>query len=127
MSEAVKSKKGRSEWHYLVKTKVEQDGSGSWLTLEQGDLTTLDNLHSTLPFQKSAYHKSELKKEEEEIFEHYKDWMEFNDHRFETNPEEGTRFYDLDQVLYYDLMGLIPRKSFPPGAPADHDANLRRG
>ncbi|OAG34702.1 hypothetical protein AYO21_11137 [Fonsecaea monophora] len=94
MSDIVKSKKGRSEWHYL------------------GDLTTLDNLHSTLPFPLSAYHKPELRKEEEEIFEHYVRWMEFNDHRFATNPEEGAEFYDGAQVLYYDLMGLIPRGRF---------------
>ncbi|KAH0844786.1 hypothetical protein Z517_01089 [Fonsecaea pedrosoi CBS 271.37] len=38
--------------------------------------------------------------------------MEFNDHRFATNPEEGAEFYDGAQVLYYDLMGLIPRGRF---------------
>jgi hypothetical protein len=74
-------------------------------------LTTLDNLHATLSFSMSNYHKPELKQAEEEIFQHYADWMLFNDTRFATHPEEGTRFYDLDQVLYYDLMGLIPRKT----------------
>lgn len=59
----------------------------------------------------SAFHKPEFKKEEEEILQHYADWMEFNDTRFATHPQEGTRFYDLDQVLYYDMMGLIPSKS----------------
>jgi hypothetical protein len=58
----------------------------------------------------SAFHKPELKKEEEEIFQHYADWMLFNDTRFVVAPQEGTRFYDCDQTLYYDLMGLIPRK-----------------
>lgn len=79
-------------------------------TLNQGDLTTLDNLHATLSFEESAFHKPELKKEEEEIFQHYADWMLFNDTRFAIAPQEGTRFYDCPQVLYYDLMGLIPRE-----------------
>lgn len=58
----------------------------------------------------SPYHKPELKKEEEEIFDHYVRWMEFNDNRFSSNPEEGAGFYDCPNVLYYDLMGLIPRE-----------------
>ncbi|KIW30209.1 uncharacterized protein PV07_05968 [Cladophialophora immunda] len=87
---AITNKKTTGEWHYL------------------GDLTTLDNLHATLSFPMSAFHKPELKKEEEEIFQHYADWMLFNDTRFAVAPQEGTRFYDCDQVLYYDMMGLIP-------------------
>lgn len=78
--------------------------------LKKGDLTTLDNLHSTLKFPLSPYHKPKLRKEEEEIFDHYVKWQEFNDHRFATNPEEGAGFYDLPSTLYYDLMGLIPRE-----------------
>ncbi|KAH7068620.1 hypothetical protein FB567DRAFT_585050 [Paraphoma chrysanthemicola] len=94
MTANVKSKKGVNEWHYL------------------GDLTTLDNLHSTLAFPMSRYHDPALKKVEEEIFDHYVRWMEFNDNRFVTNPEEGAEFYDGPNVLYYDLMGLIPRGKF---------------
>lgn len=36
--------------------------------------------------------------------------MEFNDNRFSSNPEKGAGFYDCPNVLYYDLIGLIPRE-----------------
>ncbi|KAH7110700.1 hypothetical protein EDB81DRAFT_894654 [Dactylonectria macrodidyma] len=113
MSGAIASKKGKSEWHYLVilyhcvVPECAADEPG-----KKGDLTTLDNLHSTLGFPTSPYHNPDLKKEEEEIFDHYVRWQEFNDNRFATNPEEGAGFYDLPNTLYYDLMGFIPRGKF---------------
>ncbi|KAH8812867.1 hypothetical protein F5884DRAFT_751167 [Xylogone sp. PMI_703] len=84
--------------------------TGAWHA--EGDLTTLDALHATLSYPLSNLHNPELKKEEEEIFEHYRDWQIFNNHRFATHPNEGKAFYDVDQVMYFDLMGFIPRGKF---------------
>ncbi|KAH7020412.1 hypothetical protein EDB80DRAFT_882445 [Ilyonectria destructans] len=94
MSGNIPSKKRKSEFHYL------------------GDLTTLDNLHSTLGFPLSPYHNPTLKKEEEEIFDHYVRWQDFNDHRFATDPDEGATFFDMPHTMYYDLMGFTPRGQF---------------
>jgi hypothetical protein len=75
----------------------------------QGDLTTLEALHATLSYPLSHLHSPDLKKEEEEIFQHYVNWQLFNNHRFSTHPNEGKEFYDVPDVMYFDLMGFIPR------------------
>jgi len=78
----------------------------------EGDLTTLDALHATLSYPLSHLHRPDLKKEEEEIFQHYVNWQLFNNHRFSTHPNEGKEFYDIPDVMYFDLMGFIPRGGF---------------
>ncbi|CZR53545.1 uncharacterized protein PAC_03424 [Phialocephala subalpina] len=79
---------------------------GAWHA--EGDLTTPQALHDTLSYPLSHLHSPDLLREEEEIFQHYVNWQLFNNHRFSTHPNEGKEFYDVPDVMYYDLMGLIP-------------------
>jgi ketosteroid isomerase-like protein len=58
------------------------------------------------------YHDPELAKEEEEIFEHFKAFSTFCNVDCLTNPDKGKEFYDLDDAMYFDLMGPVPRGGF---------------
>jgi hypothetical protein len=75
----------------------------------EGDLTTLQALHAKLTHPLSHLHRPDQQKDEDEIFQHYVNWQLFCNHRFATHPNEGKEFYGVPDVMYFDLMGLIPR------------------
>ena len=58
------------------------------------------------------HHDPSLAQEEEEILQHYKDWLSFNHHEFATNRKRGKEFYDLPDVIFFDFTKAIPRPDF---------------
>ncbi len=57
------------------------------------------------------HHDPELLSEEQEILQHYKDWAIFNVTEFK-NKSRGKEFYDLKDVMYFDMMKQTPRGDF---------------
>lgn len=58
------------------------------------------------------YHDSALKAVEQEILDHYKEFLFFCNHVCHKDPDAGKRFYELNDGLYYDLMGQLYRPKF---------------
>ncbi|KAF2461166.1 hypothetical protein BDY21DRAFT_376902 [Lineolata rhizophorae] len=79
--------------------------------VDGSNLTTIPELHSKLGMKPSHHHNPELIHEEEEILQHYKDWIAFNTKEF-TNKSKGKDFYDLPDVMYFDMMKQTPRGHF---------------
>jgi len=57
-------------------------------------------------------HNPNLKTVEEEILKHYKDFAHFCNEVCKENPNAGKEFYDLDEAMYFDLMGNVLRPGF---------------
>ncbi|KAH7020058.1 hypothetical protein EDB80DRAFT_771831 [Ilyonectria destructans] len=83
---------------------------GEWK--DETNLTTVEALHNDLSYTPSSYHDPAFAEQEQEILQHYKDWAYFANFKFKVDPDQGHNFYDLDDVLYYDLMGVVTRGSF---------------
>ncbi|PVH76696.1 hypothetical protein DL98DRAFT_535478 [Cadophora sp. DSE1049] len=79
---------------------------------DEHSLTTIIDLHAELPNGPSKYHDPTLAKEEEEILEHYKAFSKFCNVDCLTNPDKGKEFYDLNECMYFDLMGPVGRGGF---------------
>ncbi|EXJ69163.1 uncharacterized protein A1O5_08098 [Cladophialophora psammophila CBS 110553] len=77
-------------------------------------LTSVDDLHGTLPGGPSKYHNPKLKHVEEEVLEHYKAFARFCNYECLEDPHSGKRFWDLDDMTIFDLMGLTNRPNFRP-------------
>jgi len=65
----------------------------------------------THDFLAHQYHNPDLANEEQEILEHYKEWLHFNHTDF-GNKDRAKSFYDLPETMYFDLMKVIPRGGF---------------
>ncbi|KAJ9639735.1 hypothetical protein H2204_003528 [Knufia peltigerae] len=76
-------------------------------------LTTVKDLHDKLEMPPSKFHDSVLATEEQEILEHYKEWIRFNHTDF-GNKERAKSFYDIPETRFFDLMKQIPRRGFGP-------------
>lgn len=96
-------------------TKTYPVRSAKWVTFT----TRLLNLR-TFPLQYvstnqgtlSRYHDPTLKHVEQEILEHYKEFLRFCNHICINDPDAGKRFYELTDGLYFDLMGQLNRPKF---------------
>ncbi|KAI1608316.1 hypothetical protein EDD36DRAFT_479058 [Exophiala viscosa] len=73
--------------------------------MDEHSLTTVKDLEKQLGFPPSKFHNPEFEKEEQEILEHYKEWLHFNHTDF-GNKERAKSFYDLPETMFYDLMNI---------------------
>lgn len=58
------------------------------------------------------HHDPALKAVEQEILDHYKDFLHFVNHVCVNDPDAGKRFYDLQDSTDFDLMGNLHRPGF---------------
>ncbi|KAK5259734.1 hypothetical protein LTR20_010673 [Exophiala xenobiotica] len=99
-----------SSWMDEVKLIVSMDiRETDWML--QKSLRTVKALQEKLSMPPSKFHDPELATEEQEILEHYKEWIHFNHTDF-GNKERAKSFYDLPETMFYDLMKQIPRGGF---------------
>lgn len=57
-------------------------------------------------------HKPELKKEEQEILDFYKDWQHHCNHEFHKDIDAGKAFYDLSEAVHHDFVENAVRGKF---------------
>ncbi|KAK7206974.1 hypothetical protein BZA70DRAFT_270134 [Myxozyma melibiosi] len=82
------------------------------LYFDEDTLTTVQDLWKNLSYAKSKNHKPELLKEEEEILDFYKGWARCLNQEFNEDSETGKKFYQIDDVVTYDLFGFTGRGDF---------------
>jgi hypothetical protein len=74
-------------------------------------------------------HDPQLLAVEEELLQHYKDFAYFWNHDAVEDSYKGKRFHDLEEIAYFDLIGLVERPGFRPHydliTPYLENANLR--
>ncbi|KAF2453535.1 hypothetical protein BDY21DRAFT_366832 [Lineolata rhizophorae] len=80
--------------------------------MDETNLTTVKALREKLGMPLSRHHDPELVQEEDEILQHYKEWLRFNHNEFGTNRTKGKEFYDLPDVIFFDFSTQIPRPKF---------------
>jgi ketosteroid isomerase-like protein len=49
---------------------------------------------------------------EQEIYDLHRYWAHYCNHEFVKDPSKGKESYDIDEVLYFDLMGISARGHF---------------
>ncbi|KAF2491731.1 hypothetical protein BU16DRAFT_565432 [Lophium mytilinum] len=81
---------------------------------DEKTLTTIPELHKDLPGPANKDHDPKLARAEEEILQHYKDFAYFCNFDCKDHPNWGKKFYDLDEAMYFDLMGSVQRPGFRP-------------
>ncbi|OAL50321.1 hypothetical protein IQ07DRAFT_679746 [Pyrenochaeta sp. DS3sAY3a] len=79
---------------------------------DETSLTTVSDLSKEFPSEPSRHHDPSLSGIEAEILEHYKEFAYFCNKLCKDDPDAGKRFYDLDEAMYFDLMGTIQRPGF---------------
>ncbi|KIW79153.1 hypothetical protein Z517_05765 [Fonsecaea pedrosoi CBS 271.37] len=79
---------------------------------DETTLTTTDELHGHLPGGPSKYHNPDLKHVEEEVLQHYKVFSRFCNYECLEDPHGGKRFWELDDMMIFDLMGCTNRPDF---------------
>ncbi|KAK7883470.1 hypothetical protein LTR67_011220 [Exophiala xenobiotica] len=75
-------------------------------------MTTNPELLKKLSYAPSKYHDPKLVEAEEEILQHWKDFVYFCNFVADKDPDAGKRFYELDDAMYFDLMGAVDRLGF---------------
>ncbi|KAH7351461.1 hypothetical protein BKA66DRAFT_553878 [Pyrenochaeta sp. MPI-SDFR-AT-0127] len=72
----------------------------------------VSDLTKYIPGCPSQGHRPDLAYVEQEILQHYKDFAHFCNKVCKDDPDAGKRFYDLDEAMYFDLMGTVARPGF---------------